>query len=34
VFLAVTSKQTYHLEGQRNAEEVEKVLNVMKGLKK
>ena len=33
VFLAVTSKQTYHLEGQRNAEEVEKVLNVMKGLK-
>jgi hypothetical protein len=33
VFLAVTSKQTYQLEGQRNAEEVEKVLNVMKGLK-
>ncbi|MEN9846361.1 MAG: hypothetical protein RIS36_1508 [Pseudomonadota bacterium] len=33
VFLAVTAKQTYHLEGQRNAEEVEKVLNVMKGLK-
>jgi hypothetical protein len=34
VFLALTSKQTYHLEGQRNAEEVERVLNVMKGLKK
>ena len=34
VFLAVTSKQTYHLEGQRSDEEVEKVLNVMKGLKK
>ncbi|MEY4667836.1 MAG: hypothetical protein RL518_535 [Pseudomonadota bacterium] len=34
VFLAVTSKQTYHLEGPRTAEEVERVLNVMKGLKK
>jgi hypothetical protein len=33
VFLAVSSKQTYHLEGQRKVEEIEKVLNVMRGQK-
>jgi len=34
VFLALTSKQTYHVEGAQGAEEIERVLNVMKGLKK
>jgi len=34
VFLAVTSKETYHLEGMRGADEIEKVLNVMKGQAK
>lgn len=33
VFLAVTSKQTYHLEGERKVEEIEKVLNVVRGQK-
>lgn len=34
VFLAVTSKQTYHVEGAQGAEEIERVLNIMKGVKK
>lgn len=34
VFLAVTSKQTYHVEGTQGAEEIERVLNIMKGVKK
>jgi hypothetical protein len=34
VFLAETSKETYHLEGERGVEEVERVLNVMKGSSK
>jgi hypothetical protein len=34
VFLAVTSKQTYHVEGAQGAQEVERVLNIMKGVKK
>jgi hypothetical protein len=34
VFLALTSKQTYHLEGAQGAEEIERVLTVMKGLQK
>jgi hypothetical protein len=34
VFLAVTSKQTYHIEGAQGAEEIERVLNIMKGVKK
>ncbi len=31
VFLALTSKQTYHLEGVRSVDEIEKVLKTMKG---
>jgi hypothetical protein len=31
VFLALTSKQTYHLEGVRGVDEIEKVLKKMKG---
>ncbi len=34
VFLAVTSKQTYHIEGAQGAEEIVRVLNSMKGVKK
>ena len=34
VFLAVTSKQTYRIEGAQGAEEIERVLNIMKGVKK
>lgn len=34
VFLALTSKQTYHLEGVRSVDEVEKVLKTMKGSAK
>lgn len=34
VFLALTSRQTYHLEGVRAADEVEKVLRTMKGSAK
>jgi hypothetical protein len=33
VFLAVTSKQTYHLEGAQKADEIERVVNVVKGLR-
>jgi hypothetical protein len=31
VFLAVTTKQTYRVEGVKTAEEIEKVIRVMKG---
>lgn len=33
VFLAVTSKQTYQVEGIQGPDQIEKVLNVMKGIK-
>lgn len=33
VFLAVTSKRTYHVEGAQGAGEIEKVINVMRGIK-
>jgi hypothetical protein len=32
VFLAVTSKETYYLEGAQKADEIERVVNVVKGL--
>jgi hypothetical protein len=34
VFLAVTSKQTYHLEGAQGPDEIERIVNVVKGLKR
>jgi hypothetical protein len=34
VFLAVTSKQTYHLEGAQGPDEIERIVNVVKGFKR
>jgi hypothetical protein len=34
VFLAVTSKQTYHLEGTQGPDEIERIVNVVKGVKR
>ena len=34
VFLALTSKQTYHVEGAQGAEEIERVINVVRGIKR
>ena len=32
VFLAVTSKETYYLEGAQKPDEIERIVNVMKGI--